>query len=172
MSTEKRSRRTEAEILADLQSQLESAKLRAAQESAKDNPVLESVMEALKSATSDITKARKKFAPSNVSNFDRRIQSHQIWIDEIRADELMCNAELELELIRKDFYQDTLTEAANMLSSEDYSDSDVQAYIDSREVLFVEENSYMIDAVNTLSANYDAAHEARREFIDNKKNNK
>lgn len=168
MTEQKRTKRSDAEIIADLERKLENVKAKAAQETAKDNPILSEVVTTIEDANKDITRIRKNFAPSNTSNFEMRIESHTVWIDEIRADQQFSEASLNLELSRKEFSQETLSVAAEMIS-EGSSEDSVSQFIEERKMHFLDKFSDLINEVNVLGQAFEAAHEARQDFIAKKK---
>ena len=79
-------RRSAAEILASRQIEISKLEERAALEAAKDSPVLSEVLDAIKSENDTLAETSKLLGRGPQSTFTR-MRSHQLWLDEIHAQE-------------------------------------------------------------------------------------
>ena len=89
----KRVRRSVQELITERETQLESLKVKQLLSEAEASPVLAPIVEAINDVRTQRTNTKKGFS-SGPQSFSSRVESHQLWIDEIEAERAYASAAL------------------------------------------------------------------------------
>ena len=157
--TERRKRRSAAEMIEARQAELNKLQIRAAMETAKSDPILAPVVDKLAQLAKDELNAKKGFG-SGPQSFETRKKSHQLWLDEIGFQE--AYAQILLEQI-----EDTKGELKSLLAT--FVDSitqgeEVEAESVAMAVTYLETNTQRTDALRNAEAAVAQAQIERENF--------
>lgn len=113
----KRTRRTEAEIIAEAEAKIAKAKSRAARKEAMSNPEMAPLIEQLDDLKTDIVNA-KRILGTGAQSAEARRQKHLTWIERIDAEENEAHATLSAAETRKAEIEVEIQNAVEALTSE------------------------------------------------------
>jgi len=100
-NTNKRTRRSPLELLTAQQEKLNALAAKVAQQTNADNPAIVALNEALNGLTKEIIGAQRMFSKGPQNLAQRRL-SHELWISEINAQEIVAKATLDWAQNAKD----------------------------------------------------------------------
>jgi len=113
----KRTRRTEAEIIAEAEAKIAKAKARAARKEAMSNPEMQPLVAQLDDLKTDIVNA-KRVLGSGAQSAESRRQKHLTWIERIDAEEAEAQITLVEAEARKEDIEIQIQNAVESLTSE------------------------------------------------------
>ena len=152
-----RTRRTPAQIAADLAEKAASAQIRADIANATSDPILAPVADALKAAKAHLNQLKRSLVDTNPNSFVNRRRAFQLRLEEIDAAETLAMAQLSDAEYPVGVIKDDLGDLASGIA-----DGNVVADIIPGIVA-----GYSMPKHETLELNYELAHRARKEYKGN-----
>ena len=116
MSDNKRIRRSPQEILAAKEADLVNAKARAAVDAQMSHPLVANLSGLINNVSKARTDAKKGWNGNPAQTFANRRISHELWLDEIQAEQELALAQIALSDFIGPQYRDLRNDVAKMLS--------------------------------------------------------